>query len=233
VSTSSVAKGETLRDTIKNIEAMKIDMVVIRHGSSGAPHKLAREINSPVINAGDGQHEHPTQGLLDILTMRRTFGRVEGLVVAIVGDILHSRVARSNIWGLATMGAEIRVCGPSTLMPVEIEKMGVRVFCDLDEALEGAHVVNVLRLQKERQQAGLLPSLREYSRLWGITPERLTRMHPDFVVMHPGPINRGVEIVPEVADGPRSVILPQVTHGVAVRMAVLYLLSGGSERVAA
>jgi len=230
---SSVSKGESLVDTVKNIEAMKIDMVVIRHGSAGAPHKLAGEIDSPVINAGDGQHEHPTQGLLDILTLRRTFGRVEGLVVAIVGDILHSRVARSNIWGLATMGAEIRVCGPSTLMPVEIEKMGVKVFYDLDSALEGAHVVNVLRLQRERQQAGLLPSLREYSRLWGITPERLERMHPDHVVMHPGPINRGVEIVPEVADGPRSVILPQVTHGVAVRMAVLYLLAGGAERVAA
>jgi aspartate carbamoyltransferase catalytic subunit len=230
---SSVSKGESLVDTVKNIEAMKIDMVVIRHGSAGAPHKLAGEIDSPVINAGDGQHEHPTQGLLDILTLRRTFGRVEGLVVAIVGDILHSRVARSNIWGLATMGAEIRVCGPSTLMPMEIEKMGVKVFCDLDSALEGAHVVNVLRLQRERQQAGLLPSLREYSRLWGITPERLERMHPDHVVMHPGPINRGVEIVPEVADGPRSVILPQVTHGVAVRMAVLYLLAGGAEHVAA
>jgi aspartate carbamoyltransferase catalytic subunit len=230
---SSVSKGESLVDTVKNIEAMKIDMVVIRHGSSGAPHKLAREIDSPVINAGDGQHEHPTQGLLDILTIRRSLGRVEGLTVTIVGDILHSRVARSNIWGLATMGADVRVCGPSTLMPVEVEKLGVKVYHDLDSALEGAHVVNVLRLQRERQQAGLLPSLREYSRLWGITPERLTRMHPEYIVMHPGPINRGVEIIPEVADGPRSVILPQVTHGVAVRMAVLYLLAGGSERVAA
>ena len=230
---SSVSKGESLVDTVKNIEAMKIDMVVIRHPSAGAPHKLAREIDSPVINAGDGQHEHPTQGLLDLLTIRRTFGRIEGLVVTIVGDVLHSRVARSNIWGLVTLGAEIRLCGPSTLMPVEVERMGVKVYSELDEALEGAHVVNVLRLQRERQQSGLLPSIREYSRLWGITPERLAHMHPNHIVMHPGPMNRGVEIVPEVADGPHSVILPQVTHGVAVRMAVLYLLAGGSERGAA
>lgn len=229
---SSVSKGESLVDTVKNIEAMKIDMVVIRHSSAGAPHKLAREIDSPVINAGDGQHEHPTQGLLDLLTIRRSFGRIEGLTVTIVGDVLHSRVARSNIWGLATMGAEIRLCGPSTLMPVEVERMGAKVYPDLDAALDGAHVVNVLRLQRERQSAGLLPSIREYSQLWGITPERLKRMHPDHIVMHPGPMNRGVEIVPEVADGPRSVILPQVTHGVAVRMAVLYLLAGGNERVA-
>ena len=227
---SSVSKGESLVDTVKNIEAMKIDMVVIRHPSAGAPHKLAREIDSPVINAGDGQHEHPTQGLLDLLTMRRKFGRLDGLVVTIVGDVLHSRVARSNIWGLCTMGAEIRLCGPSTLMPAEVERLGVKLFFELDEALEGAHVVNVLRLQRERQQSGLLPSIREYSRLWGITPERLAHMHPDHIVMHPGPMNRGVEIVPEVADGPRSVILPQVTHGVAVRMAVLYLLAGGTER---
>jgi aspartate carbamoyltransferase catalytic subunit len=230
---SSVAKGESLVDTVKNIEAMRTDMVVIRHGSSGAPHKLAREIDSAVINAGDGQHEHPTQGLLDILTLKRHFGRVKGLVVTIVGDIMHSRVARSNIWGLRTMGAEVRICGPATLMPVEVEKMGVEVFSDLDRALEGADVVNVLRIQKERQDGGLLPSLREYSRLWGVTPERLVHMKPGYVVMHPGPINRGVEIVPVVADGPHSVILSQVTHGVAVRMAVLYLLAGGTERVAA
>lgn len=228
---SSVAKGESLVDTVKNIEAMKTDMVVIRHGSTGAPHKLSREIESAVINAGDGQHEHPTQGLLDILTLKRHFGCVKGLVVTIVGDIMHSRVARSNIWGLRTMGAEVRICGPATLMPVEVEKMGVRVFTDLDPALEGADVVNVLRIQKERQDGGLLPSMREYSRFWGITPERLVRMKEGYVVMHPGPINRGVEIVPAVADGPHSVILPQVTHGVAVRMAVLYLLAGGTERV--
>lgn len=229
---SSVSKGESLVDTVKNIEAMRTDMVVIRHGSTGAPHKLAQEVNSVVINAGDGQHEHPTQGLLDILTLRRKYGKVAGLVVTIVGDIMHSRVARSNIWGLRTMGAKVRICGPSTLMPVEVEGMGAEVFFNLDAALEGADVVNVLRIQKERQEGGLLPSLREYSRQWGITPERLGRMKPDYTVMHPGPINRGVEIVPSVADGPHSVILPQVTHGVAVRMAVLYLLAGGSESVA-
>jgi aspartate carbamoyltransferase catalytic subunit len=227
---SSVSKGESLVDTVKNIEAMKIDMVVLRHGSTGAPHKLAAEIDSVVINAGDGQHEHPTQGLLDILTLRRKYGKIKGLVVTIVGDIMHSRVARSNIWGLRTMGAEVRLCGPSTLMPVEIEQMGVQVFHRLDAALEGADVVNVLRIQRERQDGGLLPSLREYTQQWGITPERLGQMKPDYTVMHPGPINRGVEIVPAVADGDHSVILPQVTHGVAVRMAVLYLLAGGSER---
>jgi len=227
---SSVSKGESLIDTVKNIEAMKTDMVVIRHGSAGAPHKLARTIESVVINAGDGQHEHPTQGLLDVFTLRRHYDKVEGLTVTIVGDILHSRVARSNIWGLRTMGAHVRVCGPSTLMPVEIERMGVEVYHDLDRALEGADVVNVLRIQLERQQSGLVPSLREYTRRWGVTPDRLERMNKGFVVMHPGPINRGVELVPSVADGPHSLILPQVTHGVAVRMAVLYLLAGGSER---
>jgi len=228
---SSVSKGESLVDTVKNIEAMRTDMVVIRHGASGAPHKLAQEIDSVVINAGDGQHEHPTQGLLDMLTLRRKYGKIDGLVVTIVGDILHSRVARSNIWGLRTLGAEVRVCGPATLMPVEVEKMGVKVFHNLDAALEGADVVNVLRIQKERQQGGLLPSLREYTMQWGVTTERLGRMKADYTVMHPGPINRGVEITPEVADGDHSVILPQVTHGVAVRMAVLYLLAGGGERV--
>lgn len=227
---SSVSKGESLVDTVKNIEAMKIDMVVLRHGSSGAPHKLAQEIDSVVINAGDGQHEHPTQGLLDILTLRRKYGKVQDLVVTIVGDIMHSRVARSNIWGLRTMGAQVRLCGPSTLMPVQIEQMGVTVFHNLDAALEGADVVNVLRIQRERQDGGLLPSMREYTQQWGITPRRLNRMKPDYTVMHPGPINRGVEIVPAVADGDHSVILSQVTHGVAVRMAVLYLLAGGSER---
>jgi len=227
---SSVAKGESLVDTVRNIEAMRTDMLVIRHSSAGAPHKLAQAIRSVVINAGDGQHEHPTQGLLDIFTLRRHFNRVDGLTVTIVGDILHSRVARSNIWGLRTMGARVRICGPSTLMPVEVEKMGVEVFYKLDEALEGADVVNVLRIQRERQDSGLLPSLREYTRPWGVGPERLGRMNDGYVVMHPGPINRGVELMPAVADGPHSVILPQVTHGVAVRMAVLYILSGGVER---
>lgn len=228
---SSVSKGESLVDTMKNIEAMKTDMVVLRHGSPGAPHKLAQEIDSAVINAGDGQHEHPTQGLLDILTLRRHYGRVDDLVVTIIGDIKHSRVARSNIWGLKTMGANVRLCGPSTLMPVEIEKLGVTVYNDIDEALDGADVVNVLRIQKERQASGLLPSMREYTRRWGVTIERLSRMKPDYLVMHPGPINRGIELHPVVADGEHSVILPQVTNGVAVRMAVLYLLAGGTERV--
>lgn len=228
---SSVSKGESLVDTVKNIEAMKTDMVVLRHGSPGAPHKLAQEVDSAIINAGDGQHEHPTQGLLDILTLRRHYGEVADLVVTIVGDIKHSRVARSNIWGLKTMGATVRLCGPSTLMPVEIEKLGVSVFNDIDAALDGADVVNVLRIQKERQAGGLLPSMREYTRRWGVTTERLGRMKPGYLVMHPGPINRGIELHPEVADGEHSVILPQVTNGVAVRMAVLYLLAGGSERV--
>ncbi len=228
---SSVSKGESLVDTVKNIEAMKTDMVVLRHGSPGAPHKLAQEVDSAIINAGDGQHEHPTQGLLDILTLRRHYGKVAGLVVTIVGDIKHSRVARSNIWGLKTMGATVRLCGPSTLMPVEIEKLGVTVYNDIDAALDGADVVNVLRIQRERQASGLLPSMREYTRRWGVTTERLGRMRSGYLVMHPGPINRGIELHPEVADGEHSVILPQVTNGVAVRMAVLYLLAGGSDRV--
>lgn len=229
--TSSVQKGETLKDTVKNIEAMKIDMVVIRHSASGAPHFIASCLDSSVINAGDGAHEHPTQALLDIFTLREKYKNLKGLRVLIVGDILHSRVARSNIWGFSTMGAEVAVCGPITLMPYEIEKMGVEVFYDLDKALEGRDVVMVLRIQLERQKGGLLPSLREYTNLFGITRERLKRLNKDFTIMHPGPINRGVEITPEVADGPYSVILDQVTNGVAVRMAILYLLSGGEEKV--
>jgi aspartate carbamoyltransferase catalytic subunit len=228
---SSVAKGESLKDTMLNIEAMKIDMVVIRHHAAGAPHYLSTCCQSVVINAGDGAHEHPTQGLLDIFTMREKYGKIDGLKVVIVGDIRHSRVARSNIWGLLTLGAKVGVCGPPTLMPVEMEKFGVRVHDNLDEALEGADIVNVLRLQRERQQAGLLPSLREYSHHWGITRERLGKLNENFTIMHPGPMNRGVEISSEVAEGPYSVILPQVTNGVAVRMAVLYLLSGGRGKV--
>lgn len=228
---SSVAKGESLKDTVQNIEAMKIDMIVIRHGASGAPHYLTTCCQSVVINAGDGAHEHPTQGLLDIFTMREKYGKIKGLKVVIVGDIKHSRVARSNIWGLLTLGAKVRVCGPQTLMPVEMEKFGVEVYDNLDRALDGADVVNVLRLQKERQQGGLLPSLREYSRYFGITRERLGRLNDNFTIMHPGPMNRGVEISSEVAEGPYSVILPQVTNGVAVRMAVLYLLSGGRAKL--
>ncbi|OGC81509.1 MAG: aspartate carbamoyltransferase [candidate division Zixibacteria bacterium RBG_16_43_9] len=230
-STSSVKKGETLKDTVKNIEAMKIDMVVIRHQSAGTPYFLTQCLSSSIINAGDGAHEHPTQGLLDLFTLREKYKKIEGLKVVIVGDIKHSRVARSNIWGLKTMGASVAVCGPTTLMPYEIDKMGVGVYSNLDEALRGADVVNVLRIQLERQKGGLLPSLREYANEFGINSDRLKRLNPNFTIMHPGPINRGVEITPEVADGPYSVILDQVTNGVAIRMAVLYLLSGGEGKV--
>ncbi len=225
--TSSVLKGETLKDTARNIEAMKVDIVVIRHSAPGAPHFLAHCLQSAVINAGDGAHEHPTQALLDLLTLREKFSELKGLRVVIVGDITYSRVARSNIWGLRTMGASVAVCGPPTLIPLKVEEMGVEVYYDLDHALQGADVIYVLRLQLERQRAGLLPSLREYTNQWGITGQRLAKLKQKFIIMHPGPINRGVEITPEVADGPYSVILDQVTNGVAVRMAVLYLLSGG------
>ena len=223
---SSVSKGETLRDTAANIEAMGIHLVVIRHQASGAPHYLAKVLKAGVINAGDGTHEHPTQGLLDIFTMREHKKRIEGLRVAILGDILHSRVARSNIWGLTKLGAKVTIAGPSTMMPAEVERFGVTVAKSVDEAIEGADVVNILRIQLERQRAGLYPSLKEYSRVHGVTRERLRRAKPDVLVMHPGPMNRGVEIAQDVADGENSVILEQVTNGVAVRMAVLYLLAG-------
>jgi aspartate carbamoyltransferase catalytic subunit len=224
---SSVQKGETLVDTARNLEAMRIDMVVIRHSASGAARFLAERIESNVINAGDGTHEHPTQGLLDMLTLRDQFGRLAGLKVCIVGDVLHSRVARSNIWGLAKMGADVAVCGPRSLLPSAIDAFGVTVFDRVEEALEWADALNVLRLQLERMTAGYIPSLREYNRVFGITRARLERAGRDVVVLHPGPMNRGVEIDSDVADGPCSVILDQVTNGVAVRMAVLYLLSGG------
>ncbi|AEG60584.1 aspartate carbamoyltransferase catalytic subunit [Desulforamulus ruminis] len=226
-SSSSVAKGESLRDTGLTLNAMGVDVVVIRHPASGAAEYLARCIPAAVINAGDGTHEHPTQALLDLFTIREKKGTLTGLKVAIVGDILHSRVARSNIWGLTKMGAEVRVSGPSTLMPPDIEQMGVKVYSELDAALEGADVVNMLRIQLERQQQGLFPSIREYSRLFGMNQRRLELTAPDALVLHPGPINRGVEISAEVAYGSRSVILDQVTNGVAVRMALLYLLTGG------
>jgi aspartate carbamoyltransferase catalytic subunit len=225
---SSVQKGETLVDTARNLEAMRIDMVVIRHGSSGAAKFLGDRIRSNVINAGDGQHEHPTQALLDLLTLRDRFGRVEGLRVCIVGDVMHSRVARSNIWGLTRLGAEVAVCGPPTLVPREFTDLGVRTFRRIEEAIEWADALNVLRLQLERMQAGFIPSLREYNRVFGVTRERLARAAKELIVLHPGPMNRGVEIDSDVADGPHSVILPQVTNGVAIRMAVLYLLAGGS-----
>lgn len=225
---SSVSKGETLVDTARNLEAMRIDMVVIRHGSSGAAKFLGDRIRSNVVNAGDGQHEHPTQGLLDMLTLRDHFGRIEGLKVAICGDVLHSRVARSNIWGLTRLGAEVAVCGPATLLPREVGEMGVTIIPHIEDAIAWADALNVLRLQLERMTAGFIPSLREYNRVFGVTSERLSRAPKDVLILHPGPMNRGVEIDSDVADGPHSVILPQVTNGVAVRMAVLYLLAGGS-----
>ena len=229
---SSVQKGETLVDTARNLEAMRIDMVVIRHGASGAARFLADRIESNVINAGDGTHEHPTQGLLDMLTLRDHFGTLEGLRVCIVGDVLHSRVARSNIWGLRKMGAEVAVCGPKSLLPRAIAELGVAVFPRVEEAIEWAQALNVLRLQLERMTAGYIPSLRESNRVFGVTRERLDRAKRDVLILHPGPMNRGVEIDSDVADGPHSVILNQVTNGVAVRMAVLYLLAGGKPELA-
>ncbi len=225
-STSSVKKGESLRDTVQNIEAMKIDMVVVRHGSAGAPYFLTRCMDANIINGGDGSHEHPTQALLDMYTVREKYGKIDGLRVVLVGDVMHSRVIRSNIWGFKAMGASVALCGPSTLMPYEVEKFGCDVYSNMDEALDGADVVNVMRIQLERQQSGLFPSQREYTNLFGISKERLKRLNKNFTIMHPGPMNRGVEITGEVADGKQSVILEQVTNGQAVRMAVLYLLSG-------
>ncbi len=229
---SSVQKGETLVDTARNLEAMRIDMVVIRHPSSGAAEFLARRIRSNVVNAGDGKHEHPTQALLDLLTLRDKCGHIEGLKVCLVGDVLHSRVARSNIWGLLKLGAEVAVCGPRTLLPRGIEELGVTVFEHLEDAIQWADVLNVLRLQLERMEAGFIPSVREYYRVFGVTTERLEKAPRPLVIMHPGPMNRGVEIDSRVADGPHSVILDQVTNGVAVRMAVLYLLAGGKPELA-
>ena len=229
---SSVQKGETLVDTARNLEAMRIDMVVIRHGASGAAQFLAERIESNVINAGDGTHEHPTQGLLDLLTLRDHFGRLDGIKVAICGDVLHSRVARSDIWGLKKMGARVAVCGPKSLLPNAIDELGVELFTRIEDAIEWADALNVLRLQLERMQAGYIPSLREYNRVFGISRERLERAPKDVLILHPGPMNRGVEIDSDVADGPHSVILNQVTNGIAVRMAVLYLLAGGRPELA-
>ncbi len=229
---SSVEKGENLVDTARNLEAMRIDMVVIRHPSSGAASFLAERIRSNVINAGDGKHEHPTQGLLDLLTIRDKLGRIEGVKVCICGDILNSRVARSNIWGLLKLGAQVAVCGPGSLLPRGIQDLGVCVFRRIEEAIEWADVLNVLRLQLERMHAGYIPSLREYYRVFGVTVERLERARKPLLILHPGPMNRGVEIDSRVADGPHSVILHQVTNGIAVRMAVLYLLAGGRPELA-
>ena len=225
-STSSVVKGETLKDTAQNIEAMNVDIIVMRHASSGAPHMLARILKPSVINAGDGSHEHPTQALLDIFTIKGKKGKIEGLKVSIIGDITHSRVARSNIWGLTKLGAQVTVCGPSTLIPKEIERMGVQATYDIREAIEDADVLMALRLQLERQEKNLFPSIREYAIDFGLDREKLAHAKKDVLIMHPGPINRGVELTPEVADGPNSVILEQVTNGIAVRMAVMYLVSG-------
>jgi aspartate carbamoyltransferase catalytic subunit len=229
---SSVSKGETLVDTARNLEAMRIDMVVIRHGASGAAKFLADRIESNVINAGDGTHEHPTQGLLDLLTLRDHFRTIAGLKVCICGDVLHSRVARSNIHGLMKLGAEVAVCGPRSLMPNAIDQLGVTVFDRIEDAIQWADALNILRLQLERMTAGYIPSLREYNRVFGVTRERLDRAPKDVLILHPGPMNRGVEIDSDVADGPHSVILNQVTNGVAIRMAVLYLLSGGQPHLA-
>ncbi|MCD5401018.1 aspartate carbamoyltransferase catalytic subunit [candidate division NPL-UPA2 bacterium] len=228
-STSSVVKGETLKDMARNIEAMKVDVIIMRHSLPGAPHFLARVVSPSLINAGDGAHEHPTQGLLDLFTIREKKGRLKGLKVVIIGDIAHSRVARSNIWGLIKLGAEVAVVGPATLIPPGIERMGVKVYYRVEEAIRKADVINVLRIQLERQRGGLFPSLREYRQLFSINRERLKVACPHTLIMHPGPINRGVELDPDVADGPYSVILDQVTNGLAVRMAVLYLLAGGKE----
>ena len=228
---SSVVKGESLRDTVENIRAMKVDMVVMRHGSSGAHRFLANFLDASIINAGDGQHEHPTQGLLDMMTMRQHLGTLDGKHITIIGDIMHSRVARSNIWGLTKMGAKVTVCGPSTMMPVEVERLGeggVTVEYNIRTAIADADAINILRIQLERQKARLFPSMREYFEVFGVTPEVLDAAPKHCIVMHPGPMNRGVEISQEVADGERAVILEQVTNGVAVRMSVLFLVAGGS-----
>ncbi len=225
--TSSVAKGETLLDTARNLEAMNPDMIVVRHASSGAPHFLARHCKSAIVNAGDGAHEHPTQALLDALTLRQKKGRLEGLTVAIVGDLMHSRVARSNLWLLTKLGASVRLCAPPTLVPPGLRALAP-VTHDIDEAVRGADAIMMLRIQMERMAGGFVPSLREYHARYGLTEARLRHAKKDVLIMHPGPMNRGVEIASEVADGPWSVILDQVTNGVAVRMAVLYLLLGGA-----
>jgi len=228
-STSSVVKGETLIDTAKNLEAMNPDIIVIRHSAAGAPHILAGLLRQSIINAGDGAHEHPTQALLDMMTIRSKKGRIAGLHVAIVGDIAHSRVARSNIHGLNKMGAHVSVVGPATMIPRDIEKMGVRSYTRIEEAIRDADIIMMLRIQTERERQSIFPSLREYAQFFSLNRRNIELASKEVLIMHPGPINRGVEISPEIADGPRSVILDQVTNGVAVRMALLYLLTGGSD----
>ena len=228
-STSSLKKGETFKDTVQNIEAMKIDAVVMRHPTPGSPLHLTNYIDAIIINAGDGTHEHPTQAILDMMSLHEKFGYLNGLKVAILGDISHSRVALSNIYGLQTMGAEVTLCGPSTLIPTYAEELGVAVNYDIDEVIEWADAINVLRIQRERMQGGLLPSIREYRNLFGITRERLGNHKKEIVIMHPGPMNRGVEIDSAVADSDQAIILDQVLNGVASRMAILYLLLGGKQ----
>ena len=228
-STSSVKKGETLLDTARNIEAMKVDLVVMRHSAAGSVKFLSERCTSRFLNAGDGAHEHPTQALLDMVTIRQKTGSLEGLNVCIIGDIAHSRVARSNIYGLLTMGANVAVCGPASMIPYDLERLGVRVFTNIDDALAFSDVINILRIQLERDAGADVPSLREYHNSFGITRRRLDALNKDMIVLHPGPINRGVEIESEVADGAYSVILPQVTNGVAIRMAVLYLIGTRAE----
>ncbi|MFA7711649.1 MAG: aspartate carbamoyltransferase catalytic subunit [Candidatus Neomarinimicrobiota bacterium] len=224
---SSLAKGESLKDTIRNLFAMKMDAVVMRHSAPGSVKLLSQFVDAVVINAGDGTHEHPTQALLDMMSLQEKYGSLDGLNVAIIGDILHSRVALSNIYGLLTMGANVALCGPPTFIPVGIESLGVKVIYNLDEALDFADAINVLRIQRERQGKGFIPSLREYRAVFGITRERLDKLHKTITIMHPGPINRGVEIDSDIADSEHSIILHQVLNGVAVRMAVLFLLLGG------
>jgi aspartate carbamoyltransferase catalytic subunit len=224
---SSFKKGETLKDTARNLEALNADFIIIRHSASGAPHFLSRVVNAHVINAGDGAHEHPTQALLDAFTIREKKGKIAGLNVTILGDILYSRVARSDIWALTKLGAKVTLCGPSTLVPKNFEKMGCRVTYDVDEAIRDADVINLLRIQHERQRATMFPSIGEYTQLFGLNKARFAKTKPDALIMHPGPINRGVEIDSEIADCGRSVILEQVTNGLAVRMAVLFLVNGG------
>lgn len=223
---SSLRKGESLLDTVHNIRALQVDIVVIRHSATGAPNFLARELDCSIVNAGDGAHSHPTQALLDLFTIREKKGHIEGLNVTILGDILHSRVARSNIWGLLKLGANVTIAGPATLVPREFEQIGVRVCHDLKSAVEGADVVNLLRIQHERQRTEFFPSVGEYAKFYGINPDSMKYISPDALIMHPGPINRGVELDSSIADGPQSVILEQVTNGLAVRMAVLFLVAG-------
>lgn len=227
-STSSVVKGESLVDTAHNIEALKVNVVVMRHSSSGAPHRLARHLKASVVNAGDGINEHPTQALIDMFTVIEKKGKIDGMKITFVGDILHSRVARSNIWGLTKLGAQVTVCGPKTLLPVDVEKLGVKVTTDLKQAVKDADVINLLRIQLERQKDSYFPSIREYATAYQINRHILKNAKPDVMIMHPGPVNRGIEITSEIVDGPSSVILDQVTNGLAVRMAVLFLLSGQS-----